>query len=138
MKFRRNGFTLIELMVVIAVIAVLVGIVVIAVNPVRVIQDAQDTKRRTEMNQIKVALQMYFNDSKDYPASGAAALGAALVPNYIKGQLPSVTAVLGFTYTKISTTDYKANVPVNNSTQADTESQTKCTGVTGSYYICPD
>jgi len=127
-----------ELLIVIAIIGILVTIVLIAIDPVRVIQNSQDTKRRAEMNQIKTALQMYFNDNRDYPASGTPTLTAGLVPTYVRGQLPGVTAVTSFNYTKISTTDYRASVPVNHTTGDDTDSVTKCSGPANSYSVCPD
>ena len=133
----RKVFTLIELLVVSAIIGILVTIVIIAINPVGVLHRSQDTRRRVEMNQIKTALQMYFNDNHDYPVTGS--LGNLVTGGYITNQLPGVTTVTGFSYTHtVLTTTYTARVPVNISTQADTDSQTKCTGVAGSYYICPD
>lgn len=64
---QTRGFTLIELLVVIAIIGILVTIVIIAINPVRQVQNAQDSKMRADLNQIKAAMQLYYNDCKFYP-----------------------------------------------------------------------
>lgn len=119
---KNKGFTLVELMIVIAIIAVLVSIILIAVNPVRVIHDAQDTKRRTEINQAKTALQLYYNDNKDYPASTA--LVSSLQPNYWR-LVPSVSY---YGYKRISSTDYIVGTQLNNPSNDDIATFTKCNG----------
>lgn len=67
MKKNNFGFTLIELLVVIAIIGILVTIVIVAINPVKLINDAKDSKNRANLNQIKAAMQIYYNDCKAYP-----------------------------------------------------------------------
>lgn len=110
LKKQETGFTLIELLVVIAIIAILVTIVVVAIDPVRQIQKAQDSKRRADLNQIKAAMQLYYNDCKAYPlkseydaVSGAAWDGgddavtcSAASTTYMK-QVPA-----GYTYTSLN------------------------------------
>src|SRR3989304_1592623 len=61
------GFTLIELLVVMAVLGVLVTILLVALDPVRLIGQSRDSKRRSDLQQIKVAMQQYYNDCKVYP-----------------------------------------------------------------------
>jgi prepilin-type N-terminal cleavage/methylation domain-containing protein len=48
----RKGFTLIELVVVIGILAVLLTIVLVAINPARQFKQANDTKRRSDVNAI--------------------------------------------------------------------------------------
>lgn len=63
------GFTLVELLVVIAVIGVLMGIAIVALNPARFRNQAQDGRRLSELSQISAALELYFADYGSYPAS---------------------------------------------------------------------
>ena len=61
----QNGFTLIELLVVIAIIALLTGIIV--TNLVGSRSKARDAKRVSDIGQIQVALELYFDRCKQYP-----------------------------------------------------------------------
>jgi len=62
-----KGFTIIELVVVIAIIAVLSGIVVM--NLTSMMAKARDAKRLSDMAQIQKALEMYKSDHGSYPAN---------------------------------------------------------------------
>ena len=62
---KSQGFTLIELLVVIAIIAILVAFV--SVNFVGARQRANDVKRKGELQQVKTALRLYYNDFNTYP-----------------------------------------------------------------------
>lgn len=64
---KSRGFTLIELMVVIAIIALLTGIVVTAANPSK--QKARDAKRIADIGNIQVALALYFDRCKQFPTT---------------------------------------------------------------------
>src|SRR6266571_2107130 len=57
-----KGFTLIELLVVIGILAVLLAIVLIAINPARQFAQANDTKRRSDVNAILNAVDQYAAD----------------------------------------------------------------------------
>ena len=65
----RKGFTIIELLVVMAVLAVLAAGVVVAINPGRRIAQANDTKIRNDVGQVATALQAYFTTNQLYPAA---------------------------------------------------------------------
>jgi prepilin-type N-terminal cleavage/methylation domain-containing protein len=140
----KKGFTLVELLVVIAIIGVLVTIVLIAINPVRVIQNSQDTKHRSELNQVKTALQLYYNENKRYPTAGATgeffSTPAAPAIPFTTTYLRDVAMLIGIDYSINATTgDYLAYTTVNHGTADDTNSVTKCGGTgTNRYYICPD
>lgn len=64
----KIGFTLIELLVVIAIIGLLASIVLVSVNRARA--KARDSKRKAELHQIAIALEMYATEYGGYP-SGA-------------------------------------------------------------------
>lgn len=64
-----RGFTLIELLVVIAIIGILSGIVLVSLNSAKA--KARDTTRKSDLNQIRTALMMYYNDHSTWISSTA-------------------------------------------------------------------
>ncbi|OGZ31844.1 MAG: hypothetical protein A2V69_03740 [Candidatus Portnoybacteria bacterium RBG_13_40_8] len=73
MKKKSKGFTLIELLVVIAIIGILATIVLVSLNTAR--QKARDSRRISDMRQIALALEMYYDDNAatGYPGTANAA-----------------------------------------------------------------
>jgi prepilin-type N-terminal cleavage/methylation domain-containing protein len=81
---KRNltkGFTLVELLVVIAIIGILASVVLVSLNSAR--SKARDSRRVSDMNQIRLALEAFYDDNQDYPDALT-----DLDPNYIP-QIPS-------------------------------------------------
>ena len=77
-----KGFTLIELVVVIGILAVLFAIVLIAINPGRQFAQANDTKRRSDVNAILNAVSQYAADNKgDLTALGTMTSTPTLIAN---------------------------------------------------------
>ena len=72
---RQKGFTLVELLVVIAIIGVLATLVLLQLGTARA--RARDTKRITDVNQLRSAVEQYFEDNGgQYPtAIDQAAIG---------------------------------------------------------------
>jgi type IV pilus assembly protein PilA len=64
MKSARRGFTLIELLVVIGILAVLLTIVLIAINPGRQFAQANNTKRRSDVNALLNAIHQFGADNR--------------------------------------------------------------------------
>lgn len=62
---KNAGFTLIELMVVIAIIAILTAIVLISFSGAR--DSSKMAKRYSDLGQIKIALEVYHNAKGKYP-----------------------------------------------------------------------
>lgn len=89
-----RGFTLIELLVVIGILAVLLAITLIAINPAKQFSQANNTKRRSDVNAILNAIDQYAADNKGALPTGitttsqtinntAANICAALVTKYL-------------------------------------------------------
>lgn len=66
----QKGFTLIEILVVIAIIGMLAGLVLLALNTTR--SKSRDTKRQAEFKQIVTAMSLYYNANASWPSSGGA------------------------------------------------------------------
>lgn len=67
---KSGGFTLIELLVVMAILAILFALVIVAINPIRQTQQANNTKRRSDINAILNAVNQYVTDNAGQLPSG--------------------------------------------------------------------
>ena len=81
--FKKNskGFTLIELLVVIAIIGILSSVVLASLNSAR--KKSRDARRVADIKRLQLALELYFDSNKKYPAGGFSALSSSLVPTYL-------------------------------------------------------
>ena len=58
----KNGFTLIEVLLVIAILAILAAVVIIAINPAKQFSMARDAQRQSDVYSIMNALHQYALD----------------------------------------------------------------------------
>ena len=105
MKRHKNGFTLIEILVVLGLIAILASVVLIAVNPARQFAQGRNAQRESSVNTLLNALGQNLADNKGVftcagmgttPSAIATHIGvgsgnvnlACLVPTYIPSAIP--------------------------------------------------
>jgi len=107
---KHEGFTLVELLVVVAIIGLLSGAVVISIRNIKA--KARDAERVSEINSIVTVLVLYHNDYNLYP----------IFDGYI-------TASDSFS-TTLEATEYISNIPTD---PLETDS-TSCGVLTGHHY----
>ena len=67
LRNRSQGFTIIELLIVIVVIGILAGLVLNAFGNIQ--ERARDTERQNDINTIHTQLELYYTENSAYPAS---------------------------------------------------------------------
>lgn len=111
----KKGFTLVEVLLVIVIIAILTAIVLVAINPARQVAQANNTKRRADVNTILNAISQYMVDNSGTAPSSITAVAtvmgddaaeidicADLVPTYLAA-LPYDPTATGAGYTDCNT-----------------------------------
>jgi len=136
MNNSQNGFTLIEILVVIGIIAILALIVLVAINPAKQFAQARNTQRTANVQTILNAIGQRIVDNKGtFPtATGCAAMTAGttytigigsgtflspaialldlscLTPTYIPAQLPVDPSTGVWTSAAVYNTQYNVTV----------------------------
>ena len=124
-KADQRGFTLLELLIVMALIAILVGIVLAALNPARQFANARNSSRRGHLNAIMNAITANMSEhagnftcaAGTLPSSattmangvGNYDIGPCLVPNFLS-QMPFDPSATGAHWT--STADYNTKYTI--------------------------
>ena len=85
--YHQLGFTLMELLITVSIIAILISIGIASYSTIN--KQSRDTKRKSDIEQIRSALEMYRADNSAYPNVGsgswtvASDLSTALATTYI-------------------------------------------------------
>jgi prepilin-type N-terminal cleavage/methylation domain-containing protein len=110
----KKGFTLVELLVVISIIGLLATIVMVSLGSART--KARDTRRKVDLEQIVLALEMYYSDYNTYVVPGTGWQGgSAGWFNYEGGTYPKSIAH------GIEEAEYMSKAPRDPSISSDNE-----------------
>jgi prepilin-type N-terminal cleavage/methylation domain-containing protein len=64
----KKGFTLIEILLVVAVLSILAGIVIVAINPSHQLLKSRNAERIAHLNALDKAMQQYYFDHQVWPS----------------------------------------------------------------------
>jgi prepilin-type N-terminal cleavage/methylation domain-containing protein len=94
----EKGFTLIEILIVVAIIGILASVVLVGLGPVQ--KQGRDARRVSDLRQVQNGLELYFNKNGSYPPTSdwaslktaltGAAIGVSNVPNDPRNSSPYV------------------------------------------------
>lgn len=64
---KRKGFTLIEILIVVAIIGILASVVLVGLGPVQ--RRGRDARRISDLRQVQTGLELYYNKHGIYPST---------------------------------------------------------------------
>lgn len=67
--FHLRGFSLLEIVIALAILTSISAGLFVALNPITQINKAQDSKRLSDLQEVRQALSVYYHDHNCYPAS---------------------------------------------------------------------
>jgi general secretion pathway protein G len=98
---KKRGFTLIELLIVIAIIGILIAFG--SISYLTASKQSRDTRRKTDLEQIRQALETYRAETGRYPLTSDTT--SVLAPNYIS-TVPTGPKNDSYTYSSSAGTSY--------------------------------
>jgi len=106
-RSERRGFTLIELLISVSIIAIIIAIGIASYSTIT--KQSRDTKRKSDIEQVRSALEMYRAENGYYPNIGGgtwtnvSGLASLLTPTFIPGIPTDPKNVAPYTYEYEST-----------------------------------
>ncbi|OGK29351.1 hypothetical protein A3B02_00905 [Candidatus Roizmanbacteria bacterium RIFCSPLOWO2_01_FULL_42_14] len=81
LKSGQKGFTLVEILIVVALIAILAVIALVTINPAEAQKRARDARRIKELGTLQGIVEQFMSDNPDYGGVTATSNETAAVPN---------------------------------------------------------
>lgn len=133
LKLAQRGFTIIELLIVIAIIGILAGLVLNNFQGAQA--KARDTQRRTDINSVHAKLEEYYNENGAYPTED---FTTALFPGIDEGAFedPNGDDIQQPAPIVATTATADAYVAATNPTGDYTYVSYDCTGTTAGTDTC--
>lgn len=103
MKKIKSGFTFIEILVVITIIALLSTTAIVSYRSAQA--SARDNKRKSDLEQVRAALEMYRSDEGVYPDGGWSVM-TGLLSGYLN-DIPTDPKGYSYYYTRPTATSYQ-------------------------------
>jgi prepilin-type N-terminal cleavage/methylation domain-containing protein len=140
LKKSTKGFTLIEILIVVAIIGILASVVVVGLGPAQ--KRGRDARRASDLRSVQTALELYYGKNTKYPNAAitdwksladillAADLGVSQIPSdpTTNKEYLYATDVNGTTYILGATLDDPSNALLNTAPPAFTAAYTVKTG----------
>ena len=117
---KKDGFTLIEILIVIAIIGILSTIVLAQTNLARI--RARDARRIADVSHIKGALELYLNTNQKYPDSLANLTSTCGGGDPCMASVPSDPVGGGYFYCKISNNSFHIGTDLEEAANPNIES----------------
>jgi prepilin-type N-terminal cleavage/methylation domain-containing protein len=89
-KNYKKGFTLIEILIVVAIIAILASVVLVGLGPTQ--QAGRDARRISDLSEVQNGLELYYNKCGYYPGASSATDASC------DASVPGGTVVAAYTY----------------------------------------
>jgi prepilin-type N-terminal cleavage/methylation domain-containing protein len=116
----KKGFTLIEILLVVAAIAILAGIVIVAINPAAQLSKTRDAERQSEVNAILNAVSQYILNEATVPAAiPTATCTPGTAAQEVCKAAATGTCSTGVALSTLLVDDYIAALPADPSASTD-------------------
>ena len=110
----KKGFTLLEILLVVAAIAILAGIVILAINPSKQLGDARNAQRRADVNTILNAVYQYTIDNNGTLPTIPTAACALVATNEVCKLTATGTCSTGVALSALTTNEkYLVSIPID-------------------------
>lgn len=137
-NFKKNGFTLIEILVVVTIMVLLTAAAVVSYSVF--LKQARDTKRKTDLEQVRGALEIYRSNVGGYPTGSdwTTTLNVLKTPIIYMQSLPKDPKDQTYSYYYSgSETDYTVGAFLEGSVISTCSLTISCAGANCNYCLGP-